>query len=73
MYNNGYDEVNDSNNLPSNDGGSDMAWLGGDNSPLHFSNWEQDSNGVYCPIDESDDEEEAQVMTHHLPSLPPAF
>ena len=50
-----------------------MAWLGGDESPLHFSDWKQDSNGVYHPIDESDEEEEVQVTTHLLPSLPPVF
>ena len=72
MYNNEY-EVNDSNDFPSDEGGSDMAWSGGEDPPLHLSEWEQDSNGVYCPFDESDDEEEAQVTTHHLPSLPPAF
>ena len=57
MYNNRYN-VNNSNDLPSDEGGSDMAWLGGNDLPLHFSDWEQDSDGVYHPIDESDDEEE---------------
>ena len=72
MYDNGYD-VDDSNDLPSDEGGSDMAWLGDDDSFPHWSDFEQDSDGVYRPIDESDVEEEAQTMTHRLPSLPPAF
>ena len=59
MYNNDY-EVDDSNNSPSDEGGSDMAWSGGEDPPLHLSKWEQDSNGVYHPIDGSDEEEECR-------------
>ena len=72
IYDNRY-KVDDSNNLPSDDKRSDMAWLGSDELPLHCSDWEQDSDGVYHSINESDIEEKVQVMHHHLPSLPPTF
>ena len=62
MYDEGY-KINNSNDLPSDGGGSDMAWSGGKDPPLHLSEWEQDSDGVYHLFNESDDEEEAQVTT----------
>ena len=49
---------------------SDIAELGSAKLYLNPSNWWQDSDRVYHPIDGSDDDEEVQLTPHCLPSLP---
>jgi hypothetical protein len=60
-------------NVPLDDRDSLWAGSGSDNSLLNPDNWLQDDNGVWRPIDDSDDEVEVLMPAQHPPSLPPTF
>jgi hypothetical protein len=59
--------------IPLDDGDSLSAGSGSDDSLLNPDNWLQDDDGVWRPIDDSDDKVEVQMPAQRLPPLPPTF